>query len=503
MNKILSILTVGLFSLHLSAQAEIENRIEIERDGVFDNSVLSFGKEGFLLTNEEIINKHTRKLNFEFYSTDLESQELVKKEISKTYIYEKEFKTDNKVYQLHRDKRNNFVFITLDVNQKKVSSFDGVLPKKMKLSEMYVLNDVCYMSGYYYGYFNKDKFLVTIDLKSKKVNTKKITIPGVKSKNFRLNKIQFLEEENEIFLAYDVYRSRNNREVHLIKIDKDGDTDQFEIKGLEKGEEKLVTYSFSKIGDEAYCITGTYSKSSSSSSQGLFFGILDDKKLVNLRFYNFLDLDDFLSYLPERKQEKIEKKKKKKKKRGKEMTISYYIAGHDVMVQEDGTFLFVGEAYYPTYRTVTTTNSDGTVSTQQVFDGYQYTHAVVAKFDLEGELLWDNCFKMYPGYKPFYEKRFLSFTEESDKNLGMIFTSGTSIISKSVHMEDGSITREKESNSIEFEESEKVKYSSTNLSYWFEDSFLLFGNQTIKDKDGKFGKKKRSIFFISKVNYEI
>lgn len=93
-------------------------------------------------------------------------------------------------------------------------------------------------------------------------------------------------------------------------------------------------------------------------------------------------------------------------------------------------------------------------------------------------------------------------TEDPD-NFSMMFTSGTQIVSKSIDLEEGDITREIESERIELKESEKVKYSSTDLSYWYEDNFLLYGIQRIKDKNAPIGSRKRTIFFISKVNYEI
>ena len=42
-----------------------------------------------------------------------------------------------------------------------------------------------------------------------------------------------------------------------------------------------------------------------------------------------------------------------------------------------------------TYRTVTTTNSNGSVSTREVFDGYQYTHAFMVRFDEIKQITFD------------------------------------------------------------------------------------------------------------------
>ena len=50
-------------------------------------------------------------------------------------------------------------------------------------------------------------------------------------------------------------------------------------------------------------------------------------------------------------------------------------------------------------------------------------------------------------------------------------------------------------------DSDKVKDSYSNLSYWYDNYFLAHGNQTIKDSDASFGKKKRRVYFINKISF--
>ncbi len=92
-------------------------------------------------------------------------------------------------------------------------------------------------------------------------------------------------------------------------------------------------------------------------------------------------------------------------KAGKEYSLKYLMASHHVMT--DGTdYFYLGEAFYPTY---TTTRVGNMVTT--VFNGYAYTHAVLAKFNEQGELIWDNCFKMELGNRPMYVKRLKSLLQ--------------------------------------------------------------------------------------------
>jgi hypothetical protein len=220
-------------------------------------------------------------------------------------------------------------------------------------------------------------------------------------------------------------------------------------------------------------------------------------------------LDNFLSYLPERKQERLEKKKDRKEKKGKEFNIDYRILAHEVMPLEDG-YLLLGEAYYPTYRTIsytTTTMVNGMVTTrlitQQVFDGYQYTHAMLSKFDKEGNLMWDEIFEMWNAYKPFHVKRFISIAEKNQNSLKLVFASRNKINAKSIDF-GGSVILDSQSEEIQTTfTGDKTKASFSNLAYWYDNYFIAYGQQKIKNKeDANDTKKKRKVFFISKIKFE-
>ncbi len=235
----------------------------------------------------------------------------------------------------------------------------------------------------------------------------------------------------------------------------------------------------------------------------MFFCKAHGEEIEFIEFYDYLKLDNFLSYLPERKQKRIEKKKKKKEKRGKELFFNYLIADHEIKVLEDG-YLFLGEAYYPTYRTesyTTYVNGSPVTRTRTVFDGYQYTHAVLARFDKMGKMEWGQTFEMNPQTKPYYAKRFISTPEVVDDGISMVFASGSKIYTKVVN-EEGITIDDEESEQIELQkEGDEIKYSSSNLDYWYKDFFLAYGYQKIKNKEERGKDRKRKIFFMTKIRY--
>jgi hypothetical protein len=297
--------------------------------------------------------------------------------------------------------------------------------------------------------------------------------------------------------------------MYLIRLDETGKKmSQFNLSKV-AGDKNITSISGTRTKSGSYVYTGTYSNSSSYSAQGLFFAESVDGSMKYIHFYNFLDLDDFLSYLPEKKQKKIEKKQKKKESHGKELSYSFNIADHDIIEKEDG-YIFVGESYYPTYRTETyttyTTDANGVshavTRTRQVFDGYQYTHAVVAKFDKEGKMVWDKTFSLWASYKPFYVKRFIQIAENDNKSLNLVYATGGYISSKSFNPNTGVVLKSETTDRIETVfKGDEVKRSFTNIDYWYGKYFLAHGTQKIKNKENDKVNRKRKVFFFSKVKY--
>src|SRR5690606_24529791 len=169
----------------------------------------------------------------------------------------------------------------------------------------------------------------------------------------------------------------------------------------------------------------------------------------------------------------------------------------------DDGYLFLGEAYYPTYRTETYTtyvNGQPVQSTRQVFDGYQYTHAVLAKFSKEGDIIWDQIFEMNPSYKPMAVTRFIRIAKGSQDALNLVFANRNTIVSKSFSF-DGEVIYDKTSEPIETNiEGDQTKRSFSRINYWYDDYFLAYGSQVIKNKEEE--KKKRTVYFISKIKFE-
>lgn len=498
MKKIL-LLAFVLFALSAVAQLKQEKRIELElQDGYTDEKVYEFGEKGFVIQSrkEELDDDGMVNWRYELYNTDLEKENEVVVQVSKRQGYDESYSDDNKIYTFFKHRKGEYTLVSLDVNTLKHDIVQGELPKKCVVTEMAVVNDYAYFAST----IQNAPYVFAVNCKTGLDKPVIFQVPGAKLKHINLEKFQVLEKDKEVILHIYAYVSRVRKSYLMVLDDQGYKKSMFEL--ANDPENTLTDQTVTKLGENEYILMGTYS-TRSVMSEGIFFSRLIDEEMEDISYYKFTELNNFFSYLPERKQERIEKKKKRKSSKGKDFVLSYNIALHE-LVEVEGGYMLVGEAYYPTSHTITTTtmvNGAPSTSTQTIFDGYQYTHAFISKFSLDGKLEWSQSFEMWPSYKPFVVKRFVNGVVEKDQ-LKLLFANRSKIVTK-VMNNVGEVITDKESESIETLYSEdKTKWTFSSLNYWYGNHFLIYGKQKIKNKDDQAEKRRRYVFFISKISFE-
>ncbi|HPS83964.1 MAG TPA: hypothetical protein PLA88_06595, partial [Bacteroidales bacterium] len=363
---LLSLMSVLLCSYFSVAQLSTEKRIEFDlRNGYSGETIFESTKGYFVLESraDDYVDGQA-EIKYDLYSGDLELEKTETVLIPKKMMFRELYYNDDFVYNMYATKAGEFIITGVQMSTLDITKTTGVLPPKAFLRSMKVLGD----QAYFLATIKKAPVIYKVDLGSGKGTTIPVSIGAFSPKKISAENYQILEKTNEILLFARAFVSKGVTELHMIRISEDDNMDKA-IKIAGAGDNSIVSISGCRVDANKIIITGTYAKKG-LMSEGLFFGEVEDGAVNYIRYYNFLDLKDFLSYLPEKKQEKIEKKKAKKEAQGKEMTLDYWIADHDVIVLEDG-YLFLGEAYYPTYRTETyTTYVNGKPVTQYrtVFD---------------------------------------------------------------------------------------------------------------------------------------
>lgn len=470
----------AILCLHESGiMAQVSGRIEYPHNDIYEDRIVApIKKQGLLIYSfaKEVRNKQ-RYFKTELYSTDMKLLFTDSLLIDKDMYYSNFVYEDNIAYIVLREKDGAFSVIAFDPQSKRTTVTDSEYTRKGSMRDLKIANGVMVFSSTQ----KKIDRIGIIDLKTGTGHFCDLHFPDVKDKN-----VYILENtviDNVIYAMVQV-----ERDIHIVRIDKQG-KQLGETNLTADIDEKIISMSLSKANGK-YFVTGTYTKAKKGGSQGIYFAQLDNWQFKNLKFINYLDLNNFTEYMSDSKQAKIERKKEKAEKEGKEYALKYLMASHDIL--SDGKdYYYLGEAYYPTYRTQRIGN---TITT--VFTGYNYTHAVLAKFDEQSNLLWDCCFPMEPKILPMYVKLFIS-TGFKDNNIDLIFADGKKLISKLFKNSDGSVTQDRKSELQETDkEDEEVKKSkNSGTQHWFDDNFVVYATQVVKNPATK---ERRRVFAVTK-----
>ncbi|CAG5086301.1 hypothetical protein [Parvicella tangerina] len=484
---------------------EFEKRIEIDfkDEEVTVKGTYEIGEEGVLIYTTKEADKKGEGAQYTVnkYDVNLEKVDEVNISIPYKRFYSIVDKTDDKFYNLfvNSKKKSNEVTI-VEVDQKTLKTKETIakLPEKAFAKRFLVVGNIALISGS----LKKEEFLVTVNLNTGKHEIVPLTFSQLAGcKRVKVNSISKIFGSDETLLFISGYLKKDKK-VLVVTLDEKGQKkNEFVISDdLEK---TVVSISGTKTGNDEFIFTGTYNSKSKVTSEGLYVCKTVGNSVDFVNFINYLDLSNFTSYLPEKKQAKIEKKKKKKKAKGKELTIDYFVASHHVINMNDG-YLYIGECYYPTYRSemrTTYVNGKPTTTYVTVFDGYQYTHAVLVKYDKEGNKVWDEIFDMSISHKPFYVKRFIHIADEKQESLKLAYATGSRIYSKEFDW-DGKLIREETSEEIgSDEEGDKVKYTTSSMIFWYDNYFLSYGSQKIKNKESDKVKRKRIVYFLTKIKF--
>ncbi|MFC6998418.1 hypothetical protein [Rufibacter roseus] len=245
-------------------------------------------------------------------------------------------------------------------------------------------------------------------------------------------------------------------------------------------------------------LIGTYGYRTSMFARGLFSSDLTG----NIKYYDFSQLEYFFEYTSPRRQRKMKAKFARQEAKGKPLVLRYRLLLHPIMPHPLG-YAIVGEVYYPQYRSYQYTTASGNPNfgngphTRQIYDGFRFTHAIACVFDRQGNLLWDNSFRLsnatYPELAPTVEA---GITPNGD--ITLVYPKEEHLHYKT--LKPGTSLSNEENVPIKLkEETEKlVSSDQEGIVQWYGSHFISFGFQRIRPADGS----ARSVFFLQEVVYE-
>jgi hypothetical protein len=294
----------------------------------------------------------------------------------------------------------------------------------------------------------------------------------------------------------------------------------------------LLSGRLQVLNDSVRIVIGTYGyrnmqSTNNAASQGLYISKFIDKELVFTSYHSFTDFKNFFNFMNERQQEKIEKRIRKKKESGDDLKLNYRLLVHDI-VPKNNNFLLVAEVFYPEYR-YQNPNMMGGLGygsmigypfgmglynpylwnpmyggrgyNQQIFDGFTYTHAVVADVDQNGKLLWDNSIS-FDNVKSMELREKIKVQTFSNGNSKLVYSHNGAIRSKIIkgnQVVDSDRVIPNETNV----EGDKVRKTSTDdIDYWYGNFYLAWGEQRIINAAGDPQTRgRRNVFYLNKIGY--
>jgi hypothetical protein len=289
----------------------------------------------------------------------------------------------------------------------------------------------------------------------------------------------------------------------------------------------LLTGRLGTLNDSVQFIIGTYGLRNSLYTQGLYMTKLVDNTILSTKYYSFTDFKNFFKFMDPRDQARMEKKIRNKKQKGDDLNLQYRLLVHDV-IEKDGQYLMVAEAYYPQYRARNYNNfypgyggvnsfgypygfnrfgynafgygyPYGYGANGQLFDGYVYTHAVVAGFGPQGDLLWDNSFE-FSDVKTYTLKEKVKVNVQPD-HIALVYSHDGFIKSKVIRGNEVIEGVSKTPISTEYTGDKVKKNYSDELEYWYGNYFAAWGYQKIKNNSDQQVKSSRQVFYVNKVAF--
>jgi hypothetical protein len=268
-------------------------------------------------------------------------------------------------------------------------------------------------------------------------------------------------------------------------------------------------------GNQIVCgVYGRYTE----YSRGVFVANIDAYGEYSIKYYNYADLERFFNYMKAKREKRIKDRIERKKIRGQKVKFNYRLMVDDFLPYGN-QFVMLGEAFYPHYSypngrsgamgPTTVYNANRSFQsfspgfrTDAVFDGYQYTHAVVIGFDKNGNLKWDNSFEIND-VRTMQLEQFVKIHPEKDK-ISLLYLFDNVIRTKVI--KDTDIIEGKSYNPLSTGlPDDFVKDRDTQqakLEYWYGDVFYATGIQNVRNKHDDGANIARRVFFINKIAHK-
>jgi len=509
MKKFIYILVIAVLSIGNVWGQEIKTIARFEtdlNDGLREEHVFKHNSGNFaILRSTERSEGGEKTYVFAKYNSKLEEQSAEEIKISKKFkIYAKVENGGLFHVMFIRDiNKQDFIICTYDIITNKAKTTEGTLPKKFHFDYLYTGNNGSFLNATVMGNnflvkgrIKKNPMIFSIDMENGNYTDFVLTINGVKPKKTNFVTFVNLPESNEFACMVTAQMPRRVMADYVYIFNAKSELIH-SVEMKDKSNLFMLSMTGAKISDGKYVFTGAYTKT--FVPEGIYIVTTNGSEVLKSNFVGYTKLQNFFKFVSEKAAAKIEKRKEKLESKGKEMVYNNFITIHPLMVLSDNEYLFLGEFYTPQYHTETTGTGNNR-TTRRVFDGNAYTEAVCVMFDDNANVLWDNLIRLNPGYWPMTENKFVT-VKLDDKNISLLYSEKNSVHLNILDYEGRTKSDEIKQMFTEANANEEVKKTMGVIEYWYDNYFIQYGIQKLKEQDGGLFAKRRLVYFINKLAY--
>lgn len=319
--------------------------------------------------------------------------------------------------------------------------------------------------------------------------------------------VKYDPSSRQVLVALNVYSSRKTSSLYLNAYDLFGQLKSSVQVSPTRPSEKLLNAQLSIISKDETYVLGSYNNINGSmtsneeagpgeESEGFYIAKVEKGEQKFIRFHKLLDFKNITKILNNEELANVQNLIKKEQKKGRPQTLYYQFLVHDLKQYGDN-FLMLAEAYYPEYHQVSTMAYDFYGRPMpyyyNVFDGYRYFNAFAIGVDREGNMLWSNGMKMWDKQTMELRKSVNAFIDTS--SVVMFYNHEGKIISKVVDGYNQLGNVEKTRLSTKYINDVQIESSGGMIKHWYDNYFLAYGYQTLRNSQLGGGSKRRVFYF--------
>lgn len=478
--------------------AKVQKRVEIElKDGYNSETVYRCSKGYFVIEAfaEKKVNDE-QEIRYSCYNNELAPCGEQSLHIPTAMKELQSCSNDSCIYKLYANRKNEFLLSSIAMADLKISTVTGQLPAKVNLLNMKVVGGKAWFQTSIKG----KSCILQVNLKTGETLQSAFVEKKWNKKTSIVN-YQLTPESDELLVFMNRYIKRG--ECELSQTNVNGACELCDTIRLTGTGDKLITsVSGSRISPTEMIYSGTYSRYNTQKAEGVFFAKSMNNRLDFIRYKNFEEIKSFADQASGLDKAFTSVVRKLFKKSKTEFGLNYNITMHDVIRTPQG-YLLIGELYEPSYTSVPMTSTmmiNGMVTTRttymQVFNGYQYSNAIVVSFSENGEPQWDQSFSMYASSRTYHPYQHLKISDKTDKQISIVYTDRGVMMSKVLSFDGKVLVSESHDLIATGNESEKTTRTLSNADYWYGNYFLVYGIQTVKNKEDK---TSRRVYYVNKI----